>query len=161
MGDGFAFAGTQRYALAQKLELAVHERLPRYEMATARRRKPERVKESIVRFKGYENKVLVGEDITEIEYQPRKCARPYRLIIVRKNIREGGKDSGPAKLSNAIQKALELYRTGSRRACARIEPTNSLSTRSFMLSFLEWENNHGKRSASAKAGTQLSCLTLG
>jgi hypothetical protein len=39
-----------------------------------------------VRFKGYENKVLVGEDIAEIEYQPLKCSRPYRLIIVRKNI---------------------------------------------------------------------------
>ena len=62
------------------------ERLPRYEIATAARRKPERVKESIVRFKGYENKVLVGEEITEIEYQPHKCSRPYRLIIVRKNI---------------------------------------------------------------------------
>jgi hypothetical protein len=30
--------------------------------------------------------VLVGEDIAEMEYQPRKCSRPYRLIIVRKNI---------------------------------------------------------------------------
>ena len=39
-----------------------------------------------MRFKGYENKVLVGEDIAEIEYQPRKCSRPYRLIVVRKNI---------------------------------------------------------------------------
>ena len=59
---------------------------PRYEIATPPRRKPERVKESIVRFKGYENKVLAGEDIAEMEYQPRKCSRPYRLIIVRKNI---------------------------------------------------------------------------
>ena len=57
-----------------------------YEIATTARRKPERVKESIVRFKGYENKVLVGEDIAEIEYQPRKCSRSYRLLIVRKNI---------------------------------------------------------------------------
>jgi hypothetical protein len=39
-----------------------------------------------VRFKGYENKVLIGEDIAEIDYQPLKCSRPYRLIIVRKNI---------------------------------------------------------------------------
>src|SRR4249920_166689 len=62
------------------------KRLPRYEFATAPRRKPERVKESIVRFKGYEKKVLIGEDIAEIDYQPRKCSRPYRLIIVRKNI---------------------------------------------------------------------------
>ena len=62
------------------------ERLPRYEIATRARCKPQRVKESIVRFKGYENKVLVGEHIAEMEYQPRKCSRPYRLIIVRKNI---------------------------------------------------------------------------
>jgi hypothetical protein len=61
-------------------------RLPRYEMATRPRRKGERVKESIVRFKGYENKVLVGESVAEIEYQPTKCRRPFRLIIVRKNI---------------------------------------------------------------------------
>jgi hypothetical protein len=62
------------------------ERLPRYEIVTRERRKPERVKESIVRFKGYQNKVLVGESIAEIEYQPNKCDRPYRLVIVRKNI---------------------------------------------------------------------------
>ena len=52
------------------------KRLPRYEIVSRPRRKPERVKESIVCFKGYENKVLVGEDIAEIEYRPRKCSRP-------------------------------------------------------------------------------------
>ncbi|HEY5705571.1 MAG TPA: hypothetical protein VIS96_08370 [Terrimicrobiaceae bacterium] len=36
------------------------ERLPRYEIATGPRRKSERVKESIVRFKGYENKGVGG-----------------------------------------------------------------------------------------------------
>ena len=30
--------------------------------------------------------MLVGEDIAEIDYQPLKCARKYRLIILRKNI---------------------------------------------------------------------------
>jgi hypothetical protein len=62
------------------------ERLPRYEIATQPRSKPERVKESIVRFKGYQNKVLEGESVAEIEYQPLKCSRSYRLIVVRKNI---------------------------------------------------------------------------
>ena len=52
------------------------ERLPRYEIITRPRRKPERVKESIVRFKGYENKVLAGEDVTEIEYQPANVPGP-------------------------------------------------------------------------------------
>jgi hypothetical protein len=62
------------------------ERLPRYEIATAPRRKPERVKEQIVRFKGYQNKVLRGESIAEFDYQPNKCGRSYRLVVVRKNI---------------------------------------------------------------------------
>ena len=62
------------------------ERLPRYDIATRPRRKGERVKESIVRFKGYENKVLTGKSVTEIDYQPNKCSRSYRLMIVRKNI---------------------------------------------------------------------------
>src|ERR1700693_5093636 len=37
------------------------KRLARYEIATEPRRKPQRIKESIVRFKGYMNKKLVGE----------------------------------------------------------------------------------------------------
>jgi hypothetical protein len=37
------------------------ERLARYEIATEPRRKPQRIKEAIVRFKGYMNKKLVGE----------------------------------------------------------------------------------------------------
>ena len=62
------------------------ERLPRYEIATEPRRKAPRVKEAIVRFKGYLNKKLVGESIAEFNYQPNKCGREYRLVVVRKNI---------------------------------------------------------------------------
>ena len=40
------------------------KRLPRYKIISRPRRKPERIKESIIRFKGYENKRLVGEDIS-------------------------------------------------------------------------------------------------
>jgi len=62
------------------------ERMPKYEIATGPRTKPERIKEEVVRFKGYVNKVLVGESITEFDYQPNKCARRYRMVVVRKNI---------------------------------------------------------------------------
>ena len=61
-------------------------RLARYEIATEPRRKPERIKEAIVRFKGYLNKKLVGESVAEFNYQPNKCGRSYRLVVVRKNI---------------------------------------------------------------------------
>ena len=36
--------------------------------------------------KEFKNQKLEGEDIAEIEYQPLKCGRKYRLVIVRKNI---------------------------------------------------------------------------
>ena len=62
------------------------ERLARYEIATEPRRKPQRIKEAIVRFKGYLNKELVAESVAEFSYQPNKCGRSYRLVVVRKNI---------------------------------------------------------------------------
>ena len=62
------------------------ERLPKYEILTEPRRKAFRYKEQIVIEKAFENKVLVAEDVAEIEYQPLKCQRKYRVVIVRKNI---------------------------------------------------------------------------
>jgi hypothetical protein len=62
------------------------ERLPKYEILTEPRQKAFRYKEQIVVEKEFTNQVLVGEDIAEIDYQPGKCSRPYRLVIVRKNI---------------------------------------------------------------------------
>lgn len=62
------------------------ERLPRYEITTGPRRKPGKVKEEIVRAKGYQNKILQGESVAQIEYRPNKCKQSYRLVIVRKNI---------------------------------------------------------------------------
>ena len=91
-GIGFIFgmnAHKKVVGLAEALPKKVWkplERLPRYQIATRPRRKPERVKEDIVRFKGYQNKKLTGESVAEIEYRPNKCRRAYRLIIVRKNI---------------------------------------------------------------------------
>ena len=62
------------------------ERLPKYEILTQPRAKAFRHKEQIVVEKEYRNQILVGEDIAEIEYQPLKAARKYRLIILRKNL---------------------------------------------------------------------------
>ncbi len=64
----------------------VLERLPQYEILTEPRRRPERVKEQIVVQKGYENKKLVAEHVTDITYQPCQCTQKYRLVILRKNI---------------------------------------------------------------------------
>jgi hypothetical protein len=75
--------------LAQGLEKSAWqrlERLPKYEILTEPRRKAVRYKEQIVIEKEFRNLVLVGEDIAEIEYQPEKCCKPYRVVIVRKNL---------------------------------------------------------------------------
>jgi Transposase DDE domain group 1 len=62
------------------------ERLPKYEILTEARRRPERVKEAIVVEKGYRNQKLVAEHVNEVTYQPSHCHQMYRLVILRKNI---------------------------------------------------------------------------
>ena len=52
-----------------------------------RSRRPN-VKEERVVEKGWKNLVLLGEELAEFEYQPRKCSRPYRMVVIRKEIEE-------------------------------------------------------------------------
>jgi hypothetical protein len=62
------------------------ERLPQYEILTEPRTRRERVKEQIVVEKGYENRKLVAEHVSDMTYQPHQCQRKHRLVIVRKNL---------------------------------------------------------------------------
>ena len=62
------------------------EREPKYEILTEPRQKAFRYKEQIVVEREFENQKLVGEALAEIEYQPCKCAKKYRVVILRKNI---------------------------------------------------------------------------
>ena len=62
------------------------ERLAKYEVLTEPRPKAFRYKEQVVVEREFKNQKLVGEDLAEIEYQPGKCQRKYRVIILRKNI---------------------------------------------------------------------------
>lgn len=50
-----------------------------------RRREPNH-KQRIVTERGYLNLELNHEDVAEFDYRPGKCARPYRVVAVRKNI---------------------------------------------------------------------------
>jgi hypothetical protein len=69
------------------------ERLPKYEIGTEPRTRPDNVKERIIRERGYRNIVLKSEDVAEMPYQPGKCGHSYRLIVVRKNLSvESGED---------------------------------------------------------------------
>ncbi len=62
------------------------DRPARYEVKTKPRARPRNVKESIVVQRGYENIRLVDEEVAEFDYRPTACKRPYRLVVVRKNL---------------------------------------------------------------------------
>jgi len=62
------------------------DRSARYTVKTAPRRRPENVKDRIVREREFENQKLVGEEIVEFEYWPTACRQTYRMIVVRKDI---------------------------------------------------------------------------
>jgi hypothetical protein len=53
---------------------------------TAKRRKRPNYKRQIVVEKQYENKQLKQEHVAEFDYQPGKCSRTYRVVVVRKEI---------------------------------------------------------------------------
>lgn len=52
------------------------------------RAKQPRVKEQIVKERGYQNLRLEREEVAEFEHRPNKCTRPYRFIALRKTIVE-------------------------------------------------------------------------
>ncbi len=61
-------------------------RPPRYAIATQPRAKPPNVKDPIIAERNFKHLRLAAEHVAEIEYQPVKCEKAYRLIITRKTI---------------------------------------------------------------------------
>ena len=51
-----------------------------------RRARPRRVKEAIVRARGYKNIRLRSEDVSEFDYRPKACKQTYRMVVLRKNL---------------------------------------------------------------------------
>jgi hypothetical protein len=62
------------------------ERPPRYEIKTAPRQQPERVKQQIVNERGFQTIHVLEEMIAEFEYRPTACDRSYRVIVLRKRL---------------------------------------------------------------------------
>jgi hypothetical protein len=62
------------------------ERPARYQVKTRPRRRPERVKDKIVRQCEFKNLRLEGELVAEFRYRPVACHKAYRMIVVRKNV---------------------------------------------------------------------------
>jgi Transposase DDE domain group 1 len=75
-------------ALADSVPEAHWRRLARAqaEIKTEPRERPENVKEQIVRERGFINQRLESEQVAEFEYEPVKCRKSYRMIVLRKNL---------------------------------------------------------------------------
>jgi Transposase DDE domain group 1 len=56
------------------------------EIKTEPRERPENIKEQIVRERGFFNQRLESEQVAEFEYQPGKCQKSYRMVVLRKNL---------------------------------------------------------------------------
>jgi hypothetical protein len=55
--------------------------------SAAKRRRPVKVKKAVSVQRGFRDLELEREHVAEIDYRPSKCHRPYRLVILRKQIK--------------------------------------------------------------------------
>jgi Transposase DDE domain group 1 len=62
-------------------------RMAKHAFSTARAKQP-RIKEEIVKERGYLNKRLLAEDTLEFEYKPKRAQKSYRIVVLRKWIVE-------------------------------------------------------------------------
>lgn len=74
---------------------------PRPEPKTdATRRKPDQVKDQVVRARKFDTLRLQSEQVAEFNYRPTACTQTYRMIVVRKNI---SKEKGDIHLYDEIR----------------------------------------------------------
>jgi hypothetical protein len=91
-GVSFAFgmdAMPNLVKIAEGLEdrrWSVLRRREKQSLSGPRRQRPRKFKEEVVVEKGYRNIRLLREHIAEVSYQPTKCKRSYRVIVLRKSL---------------------------------------------------------------------------
>jgi Transposase DDE domain group 1 len=76
------------------------ERPPHYVVATKPRRRPDNVKDRVVKQRGFDTLRLQSEEVAEFNYQPTACNLEYRMVVVRKNIT---KEKGELRLHDEIR----------------------------------------------------------
>ena len=62
------------------------KRSERYEVKTEERKRPENVKEQVVKEREFKNIRLQSEQVAEFDYRPTHCSKTYRMVVVRKNL---------------------------------------------------------------------------
>jgi hypothetical protein len=76
------------------------QRPPRYAVATQQRRRPDKVKDAVVKQRQFETLRLQSEEVAEFNYQPTACSQVYRMVVVRKNIT---KEKGEQRLFDDVR----------------------------------------------------------
>jgi len=61
-------------------------RKPKYTVKTKKRSRAENVKERIIKERGFKNIKTLSEQVAEFDYQPGKCKKTYRVVVLRKNL---------------------------------------------------------------------------
>jgi hypothetical protein len=89
-------------------------RPPQYAARGKPRARPERVKDRIVRERGFEALTRVREDVAVVAYRPTACQGSYRLVIVRQTI---AVEKGQARLFDEIR--YRFYLTNDREGTGR------------------------------------------
>ncbi len=90
------------------------QRPPQYQAQGKPRRRPEKVKDRIVRERGYKTLTRVREDVAVVAYRPTACQRTYRLVIVRQRI---AVEEGQVRLFDEVR--YRFYLTNDRKAAGR------------------------------------------
>src|SRR3954466_14708871 len=90
------------------------QRLPQYTAKGKPRKRPEKVKDRIVRERGFKTLTRIREDVAEVAYRPTACQRTYRLIIVRQTIQV---EQGQARLFDEVR--YRFYLTNDREGTPR------------------------------------------
>ena len=78
------------------------------------RTRPEKVKDRIVRERGFKTLTRIREEVAEVAYQPAACQRTYRLILVRQTIQV---EEGQTRLFDEIR--YRFFLTNDRKSLPR------------------------------------------
>jgi len=125
-------------AIAQNLPETAYAdliRQPRYAVKTEPRSKPINIKEQIVTERGYKNIRLQSEQVAEFAYQPVKCHKSYRVVVLRKNL---SVEQGENLLFDDIR--YFFYITNDRKA-SRAEIVGDANNRCNQENLIEQLNN--------------------
>jgi hypothetical protein len=90
-------------ALAEQLPERIWKKLerpPRYQAKGPPRRRPDNVKDEIVKEREFETLRLQCEHVAEFNYRPTACREDYRMVVIRKNI---SKEKGEVRLFDEIR----------------------------------------------------------